>query len=300
MIYFYNYKKMLIESNRIYELNIIKIDMIKLRNEFSEPHYLVSTSDGNVLFLRAWNPPSPSKVAILIFHGITAHSGPYKMIGDVLSRMGYAIYGLDLRGHGLSDGNRGDYPSKERLIKDIDETIEFLKEKHSTLIILGHSLGVMTAIIASNYFLENINGLILLSGSRTIRPGVYAKISFGKKLKILFNSLIKPSKPAISYHRDGMVGLDDPLFNFAYTLRFMNIFNLKKLKFPDKLDIPVLLGVGENDELFSVESVRLFFDEIPSNNKKFIVLPGAQHAVFKENSFNELINWLASTFKLNK
>ncbi|MFW9970519.1 MAG: alpha/beta hydrolase [Candidatus Odinarchaeota archaeon] len=278
----------------------MKIDAIKLRNEFTQPHYLISTSDGILLFLRAWTPPTPSKVAILIFHGITAYSGPYKMIGDVLSRMGYAVYGLDLRGHGLSDGNRGDYPSKERFIKDIGETIQFLKEKHSTLIILGHSLGVMTAIIASNFFLESISGLILLSGARTMREGVYAKISFRKKLKILFSSLIRPSKPIVSYHRDGMIGLDDPLFNFSYTLRFMSIFNIKKFKFPDKLDIPVLLGVGENDELFSVESVRSFFDEIPSNNKKFIVLSGARHAEFGDNSFTELIKWLTSTFKQNQ
>jgi acylglycerol lipase len=273
------------------------VDINKYRQEFREPHYFVSTSDDKILFLRAWVPQEETDIAILIFHGITAYSGPYAMIGDALSKFGYAVYGLDLRGHGLSDGDRGDYPNKERFIDDIGETISFIKKMHKRLLILGHSLGIMTAIYASNYFLEEIEGLIFLSGARTIRQGVYAKTSTFKKLKILLSSIFKPSKPVISYQREGMTGLDDPLYNFKYTLRFMKIFNLNKLSFPEHLDIPVLLGIGEKDELFTVESARLLFNEIPSDNKKFIILPGAKHAEFPPNSWKELIEWLTSTFK---
>jgi alpha-beta hydrolase superfamily lysophospholipase len=273
------------------------IDVKRYRQEFSEPHYFITTSDDKILFLRAWVPHEETDIAILIFHGITAHSGPYTMIGEALTKFGFAVYGLDIRGHGLSDGNRGDYPSKERFIEDIGETISLIKNMHKHLLILGHSLGVMTAIYASNYFLEDIDGLIFLSAARIIRPGVYSKISTFKKLKILFSSIFKPSKPVISYQREGMTGLDDPLYNFKYTLRFMKIFSLNKVSFPEHLDIPVLLGVGENDELFTVDSARLLFDEIPSENKKFIILPGARHAGFPPDSWKELIEWLLSTFK---
>jgi alpha-beta hydrolase superfamily lysophospholipase len=273
------------------------IDLVKLREDFKGPHYLVSTSDGKKLFLRVWEPENPSKIAILILHGITAYSGPYETLGVPLSKNGYTIYGLDLRGHGLSDGIRGDYPNDERLVKDLGESILFLKEKHPTLILLGHSIGALTALIASNFYLKEISGLILISAAREVRPGVYNKMSISTKLKILFSSIIKPSKPVISYYRDGMTGLNDPLYNFKYTLRFMKIFNVKKLIIPDKFEIPIAIGIGEHDEIFSVESARSFFDEIPSENKKFIVLPGTKHAEFPEGSWNELINWLLSTFK---
>jgi len=273
------------------------IDLVKLREDFMGPHYLVSTSDGKKIFLRVWEPENPSKIAILILHGITAYSGPYETLGIPLSKIGYTVYGLDLRGHGLSDGIRGDYPSDERLVKDLGESILFLKEKHPTLILLGHSLSVLTALIASNFYLKEISGLILLSAAREVKPGVYKKMSVSTKLKILLSSIIKPSKPVISYYRDGMTGLNDPLYNFKYTLRFMKIFNAKKLNFPDKFEIPIVLGLGEHDEIFSVESARSFFDEIPSENKSFIVLPGAKHAEFPEGSWKELINWLISTFK---
>ncbi len=274
------------------------IDLVKLREDFKDPHYLVSTSDGKELFLRVWEPENSSKIAILILHGITAYSEPYKMLGVPLSKIGYTVYGLDLRGHGLSDGIRGDYPSDERLVKDLGESMLFLKEKHPTLILLGHSLGALTALIASNFYLKEISGLILISAAREVRPGVYKKMSISTKLKILLSSIIKPSKPIISYYRDGMTGLNDPLYNFKYTLRFMKILNVKKLNIPDKFEIPIALGIGEHDEIFSVESARSFFDEIPSENKRFIVLPGAKHAEFPEGSWSELINWLSSTFKL--
>jgi alpha-beta hydrolase superfamily lysophospholipase len=274
------------------------IDLVKLREDFKDPHYLVSTSDGKELFLRVWEPENSSKIAILILHGITAYSEPYKMLGVPLSKIGYTVYGLDLRGHGLSDGIRGDYPSDERLVKDLGESMLFLKEKHPTLILLGHSLGALTALIASNFYLKEISGLILISAAKEVKPGVYKKMSISTKLKILLSSIIKPSKPIISYYRDGMTGLNDPLYNFKYTLRFMKILNVKKLNIPDKFEIPIALGIGEHDEIFSVESARSFFDEIPSENKRFIVLPGAKHAEFPEGSWSELINWLSSTFKL--
>jgi acylglycerol lipase len=280
--------------------NILVVDVKKLREEFKKPHYIIKTSDGMDLFLRAWEPIKKSNIAILIFHGITAYSGPYEIMGPRFSKIGYNVYGLDLRGHGLSDGIRGDYPSKERLILDLGETIQFIKNKHKSLILFGHSLGVVSAIIALNNFKEDVDGLILLSAAREVRPGVYPKMSFIKKLKIVFNSLIRPSRPVVSYQREGMLGLDDPLFNFKYTLRFMKIFSVASATISSNLTIPVILGVGENDELFSVEAARSLFDEIPSKNKKFIVLPGAKHAIFPDGAFKELIDWLTSNFELKQ
>ncbi len=273
------------------------INVEELRKDFNKPHYLMTTSDDKILFLRAWNPPTKSDVVILIFHGITAYSGPYEMMGEPLAKIGYNVLGLDLRGHGLSDGNRGDYPSKERLLKDLSETIAFVKEKFSTIVLLGHSLGVLTAIIAAYQCPESINGLILLSAGRDVKPGAYKALSFVKKLKILFSSLVSPSKPVITYYRDGVTGLDDPLRQFKYTLRFMSIFNAKKLTFPEKINVPMIFGVGDKDELFTVESAKKLLEEIPCDNKKFIVIKGAKHAEFPPDGFTELISWLDANFK---
>jgi len=49
------------------------VDVKRYRQGFTEAHYFVSTSDDNILFLRAWVPQEETNIAILIFHGITAH-----------------------------------------------------------------------------------------------------------------------------------------------------------------------------------------------------------------------------------
>ncbi|MFX1289183.1 MAG: alpha/beta hydrolase [Promethearchaeota archaeon] len=275
----------------------MELDVKKLREDFKGAHELVNTSDGITLFLRKWEPQNPSSKAILILHGITAYSGPYELFGNAISKMGFTAIGLDLRGHGLSDGIRGDYPSQKRLINDLRETISYLKKSFSTLLIFGHSLGVLTALLAKTNSKEKIDGLILLSAGKTVNPGVYKSPSALEKIKILISSIFRPSKPAVSYYREGILGLDDPLFNFKYTLRFMRLVGFKDLDFSQEIECPILLGVGEHDELFSIESAQSLLDELPCKDKKFFIMPGAKHAVqFTEEKFKEIKSWLTAKF----
>lgn len=141
------------------------LDTVELRKEYEDPHHLLVTSDGVNLFLRKWESKTekPRKAAMLMLHGITAYSGPYSMIAEPLSERGFTVYGLDLRGHGLSDGNRGDSPSKERFVNDLCETIAFVKEQHESVVLIGHSLGILSSIFAMNNCLKNISGSVLLS-----------------------------------------------------------------------------------------------------------------------------------------
>jgi acylglycerol lipase len=280
----------------------MEIDVVKLRAEFNKPHYLIQTSDEKNLFLRAWEPPTTSKTAIIIFHGITAYSGPYDMIGIPVSDAGFSIFGLDLRGHGLSDGKRGDYPSKTRLVNDICETINFVKKQgFSEIVLLGHSLGNMVALEALDHCKEHVSGLILLSVGRTTRPGAYAKMSTGQKLKTVAKLIFAYNRPVIEYEREGMTGTNDPLFNFKYTPRFLTILNAQKFtekyQFPEQLNFPVFVGIGEHDEIFSVETAHAFFDEVPSENKEFQVIPGAKHAEYPKGSWTSLITWLKKNFE---
>jgi len=139
--------------------------------------------------------------------------------------------------------------------------------------------------------------LILLSAGISIRPGVYKSPSVLQKLKILISSIFSPSKPVINYNREGILGLDDPLFNFKYTLRFMRLLDVKKFDMSEELDLPIILGVGEMDELFSVESAKSLLEEINSKDKEFFTMPGAKHAEgFTEESFKKLQSWLGSKF----
>jgi acylglycerol lipase len=291
------------------------VDVAALRNGYTGPHDLVRTSDGKILFVRRWDPKSNPKLSILIFHGITAYSGPYgPLIAEQLSEAGFTVYGLDLRGHGLSDGSRGDHPSQDRLVKDLSETVVYVKSKSSKLVLLGHSLGALSAIVAFNSSPSEVDGLILLSVAEKIRPGAYPKPKFEAVLKTLIGITLLRGTPLIEYRRVGMRGIDDPLFNFKYSARFYSVMygtgalavsrmigqgviNSPNLKFKmNRLQIPLLVGVGDQDELFSVDSTKEFFDKIPCEDKEFLVFPGGHHAFFPIGSWTPLVNWLSKKF----
>ncbi|MFW9955645.1 MAG: alpha/beta hydrolase [Candidatus Thorarchaeota archaeon] len=274
------------------------LNIVEMRENFKETHSTFTTSDGITLFLREWTPTEDQskETAVLILHGITAHSGPYGFLGLQLASMGFHTFGLDLRGHGLSDGNRGDYPSRERLVLDLCEALAYIKKTHPKVVILGHSLGVLQSMLIMKNCLGQIHGAVLLSGARAMKPSTSLSFSFSQKLKIVLSSILAPGKPAVSYYREGMTGLDDPLFNFRYTLRFIRLVDSKSLQFPGDLGIPIFVGVGDQDELFSIESVRELYDEIPAKEKEFYVQPGAKHAVFPEGSFKPLMSWLDNRF----
>jgi len=295
-------------------LNQILLDIVQLRERFSDTHELARMSDGAIIFVRHWLPSSSvSDAAVLILHGITAYSGPYgKLIASAIAAAGFHVYGIDMRGHGLSDGKRGDYPSAERLASDLCETTEFVSQRASKVVVLGHSLGVLSAGILARNCIDKIDGLVLLSAGKRINPGVYKKPSSRTMIRNLSAATLFKSRTMIEYNRAGMSGLDDPLFNFRYSARFLffmygaNASSLAKMMstgelntpnliFPE-LQIPLWMGVGANDELFSEASARTFFDNINCKDKEFYVIQGASHASFPEGSFEPLIAWLKQKF----
>lgn len=282
-------------------IGITPVEAANLRQNFKGAHHLITASDGQILFLRRWNPdsivPVKKDIAVLIFHGFTAHSGAYDMAGIPISSGGYTTFGLDYRGHGLSGGNRGDSPNKERWIADLAESVKYIKGLgFPKVIILGHSLGVASAICATNAIPDEIAGLILLSGAYEGKKGLTKPPSLFQKIKILASSIFRPSFPAVEYYRDGMIVRQDPLFNFHYTLRFLTMLDVKQLRLPKNLNIPVLVGVGDKDELFDIDKVKEFYNAVPGNKKEFLIMKNAIHARIPVECWEEVVAWLNKTF----
>ena len=288
-------------SSRIKNKGITPVEAAILRQEYKGPHNQFITKDGLTLFLRRWNPDtitrSKKDIAVLIFHGFTAYSGPYKMAGEPISKGGYTVFGLDYRGHGLSDGNRGDSPGINEWTEDLAESVKYIKGLgFSKVIVLGHSLGVANAIVAANAVPDQVAGLILLSGAYEGRKGLTKPVPLFKQAKILASSIFRPSYPAVEYYRDGMTVSPDTLFNFRYTLRFLTMMDVKKLRLPKNLNIPILVGVGDKDELFEISKVKDFYNLIPSNKKEFFVMKNATHAKIPLESWEEIVAWLNKTY----
>tara|TARA_R100001143_G_scaffold6711_1_gene9064 strand:+ start:4607 stop:5551 length:945 start_codon:yes stop_codon:yes gene_type:complete len=272
------------------------LDLDTMRQEVNQPFHLLETTDEETLFIRRWDPVdslAKEEIAVLILHGITAHSKAYDFMAEPLSEAGYTTFGLDYRGHGLSGGSRGDSPSKERSKSDYLETLRFVKDQgFSNVVVLGHSFGVASAIFLAKEAPDETDGLVLLSAAY---QGKLPPREFGwfEILTAYTNSIIRPSTAVIEYKRDGMEKSNDPLFTYAYTLRFVSMLDTQsELEFQDEPPMPILVGIGDQDELFSVEAVRELYDGIPGENKEFWVIEDALHATFPSSSWDDLVDWL--------
>lgn len=272
-----------------------------MREEYKGPHNQFTSTDGETLFLWRWSPQTPDEarkdIAVLIFHGITAYGGAYTMAGVPISAGGYTTFGLDYRGHGLSSGNRADSPGLDRWVSDLAESVTYIKNLgFSKVVVLGHSLGVASAICTVNRTPEKIDGVILLSGAYEGRPGLSTPPTFFETSKILASSIFRPSYQAVEYYRKGMTVTKDSLFNLRYTLRFLTMLDVKELRFNEKLNMPVLVGGGDQDELFEVEKVKELYDMIPADKKDFLVMKNATHAVIPVECWEEIVEWLDQTY----
>jgi len=277
--------------------NLDPEDLPKLRQEVEQKYHLILRAGNIKLFLRQWQHAKTKETAVLIFHGITAHSGPYTMIAEPLTTAGYTVFGLDLRGHGLSDGNRGDYQSSSQLNEDLLASVDYIHQLgFDDIVILGHSLGVLTSLKLIELDPEGIVGLALFSAALEVKEGARPGLTLWSKIKIGISSIIRPSMPVITYYREVMTGMGDPLFMFRYTLRFMKIFDADSIKLPYDLEIPFYMGIGENDELFEVDAAKELFEQIDSDEKIFTVIKGAKHALFPFSAFDDLVKWMTDHF----
>jgi acylglycerol lipase len=291
-----------------------RLDVERLRAEFTGPHEVVRASDGQRLFLRRWEAAGESPVSLLVLHGITAHSGPYgPLLAEPLARAGVTVFGMDLRGHGLSDGVRGDYPGPERFASDLAETVAYVKARSKKLVVLGHSLGTLSAVVAQRQRPRDVDGVILLSVGNRIRAERYERPTAGAALRGLLGVALLPGSPLIEYRRVGMLGLDDPLYNFRYSARFYTVLygipagrllrmmragslDSPNLRFDPRLRVPLLVAVGDQDELFPADSARALCDALDADDKEFLVIPGGRHAVFPKEAPEMLEAWLSRKF----
>ena len=58
------------------------------------------------IFARVWRPMQPARGFVIIVHGFNSHSGQYQWAAEQFTAAGLAVYALDLRGRGRSDGAR--------------------------------------------------------------------------------------------------------------------------------------------------------------------------------------------------
>lgn len=149
------------------------------KNEPSPPEpVFIAASDGVKLALRCYKPPAskPAPQAVLVFyHGGGAYSaGGYPLLARGLAdKYNIQVYTPDLRGHGMSEGDRGDSPTAHQVsCLDVNTVLNHVIAETADLEVPiylgGHSSG---AGLALNYattatdpkFKDQLSGYLLVS-----------------------------------------------------------------------------------------------------------------------------------------
>src|SRR4051794_25430200 len=112
---------------------------------------------------RSWRPTEgTTRGVVVIIPGFNSHSGYYEWVAAQFISNGLAVYSIDLRGRGKSDGERFYVKNFQDYVNDVATFVEIVKSQEPgvPVFMLGHSAG---GVVACLYTLERqseLEGLI--------------------------------------------------------------------------------------------------------------------------------------------
>lgn len=210
------------------------------------------------LYWQGWLPSGPATGVLLLCHGLGEHSGRYTTVVDALVPDGWAVYGLDHRGHGLSGGRRAHLDEYADWLADFDAFHRLVAARHPgpPLFLLGHSMGGQIALAHALDHQDALRGLVLsapaLANNSVPTRLVPALMALGRVAPTLRPAGIDTTRiskdPAVvaAYAADPLVHHGRPTLGLATAL--YGQFSLLVERSRD-LRLPLLLQHGALDVL---------------------------------------------------
>jgi alpha-beta hydrolase superfamily lysophospholipase len=265
--------------------------------------------DGIKLFLRSWRPTRSPRAVIVIVHGFKAHSGLYEWAGAQLAEQGFAVYALDLRGHGRSEGDRQEVEKFTDYVAGVHQLVLLAKAREPGLqvFMLGHSAG---GVIGCGYQLEHqaeLAGYVCESFAHEVPAPDFA-------LAILKGiSHIAPHAHVLKLDDDGFSRdpafvermKTDPLIERAgYPARTV----AEMVRADDRLKrefglitLPVLIIHGTEDRVTLPHGSQRFYDNGGSSDKTLKLYEGHFHDLLndvgKELVLADIVAWIAARIR---
>jgi alpha-beta hydrolase superfamily lysophospholipase len=264
----------------------------------------IKLSNGQMLRGIIKSPGENMRAGIILVHGIGEHIQRYSHWVDRFNEKGIGIIGVDLPGHGRSDGKRGNIKSYSLT----DEMIDFLLAEFKKtfpgipVFIYGHSLGggiVLQYLLQKN---PKINGAIVTSPwLRLAFEPASIKLMLARIMKKLLPSITQPSGLVVGHLSHDQKVIDDyiadplnhnkisaNLFYSAVTAADYSLLHSGDLK------IPLLLMHGTDDQINSVHGSSDFAAKSKMTELK--IWEGGFHELhnetFKDDVFAYIMSWL--------
>ena len=275
-------------------------------NPIATPKYgYFENSAGVKLFYRSFEPATKEVEKVLIgCHGMGGEGEYFVLLADqIVEQTGTAFYIMDYRGHGRSEGKKGDIKTFQLYLDDLREFHNFLRQRFpdKPFFIMGESMG---GIVSVNFVAQNPD---LFKGVIEFAPAVrFHLTSFSIKdafraVGYFFVYLVKPGAGVIGVKGRENVGVrneihqrydaENPFHLEKVSPRYLlqlNKYSKIAYKSGDKILIPTIIFQGESDKAVSVEGVKKFFQTLKSEDKELMLYPEAYHVLFTDPYATEL------------
>jgi len=235
------------------------------------------------IYYQCWLPKGEPKAVLLVAHGFAEHSGRYGNVVNYFVPRGYAVYALDHRGHGKSDGERVQINDFHDYIVDLKTFFDIVRQKNpkAKIFLVGHSMGSMISLGYCLEYQKELAGLIT-SGGGLINPSdpPMPAVPTGKSLPVA--TLSRDPAVIAAYVNDPLVYHGPVPANHAMGKMMRDLSSQVQ-----KIQLPVLImaGAGGDDGSRS----KVLFDLIGAKDKTFKPYAGLLHEIFNEPEYPQVM-----------
>ncbi len=228
-------------------------------------------------------------MAVILVPGSTMYGYYYIPFINGLSREDTYVRVIDLRGHGDSEGPRGDVPHEDTLIEDLNKHIEQIRSKNPQvkIIISGHSMGAgVCGRYLEKHGYNSVHGAIYLAPffhwrQPGMKPARYVDVNIFKTIFGDDHEVTQVYHPAS----------DDPKLVREYTKMMSRASMVKDYRsFRTNHTTPSLYLIGKNDELFDWEKSPAIFNN--QENMHLLIVDQATHLDIHIRASREISQWL--------
>lgn len=257
------------------------------------------------IYTRSWRPEEASpRAVVVIVHGFNSHSGYYAWTAQKLAENGLATYALDLRGRGLSDGERFYIDEFENYVRDVATLVETAKSENEDVpvFVLGHSAGGLIACLYALGHQSEIAGLISESFAFQLPAPDFALTVLKGLSHIVPHAHVLKLKNADFSRDPGVVEAmnTDPLLanEVQPTQTVAELVRAdERLKFEiPNIKLPLLILHGTADKAARPSGSEFFFESAGSVDKTLKLYDGHFHDLLndleKEVVFADILYWL--------
>ena len=261
----------------VYEQKIYPESVPALRGS-PEPQYErleMSARDGTKLVVHEWAPlKAPAgKPVILFVHGIAMHGEPYASIQAGFTSRDLTFVVPDLRGHGRSEGKRGELANPHVLRADLGAVIALINKRHpdAPIVLAGESMG---GLIAADYAWRGerrVAGLALLAPAFAVHPSQIKLADLGN----LFSGRVPldtDDKLRASTREEGFIHARkaDKLALREVKTSYLTVIARLQREWPRaaaELKLPLFVGAAGKDRIVDPKAIKRVYDRVGTSKQ---------------------------------